>query len=317
MRAATFDRFGGPDVVRVEEVPGPAVAAGEVLVQVTAASVNSADARIRGRRFPRGFGLVAPLVFGVRRPRRRILGGSFAGVVEAVGPEAGAWRPGDRVVGTTGLRMGAHADYVAVPGERLVTVPAGVSLTDAAGVVFGGLTAWWFLHDRVPVQAGQSVLVIGASGAVGTCAVQLARLAGAVVTGVCSQANADLVRDLGATRTLDHRSVDVTRLTERFDVVVDAVGTLDRQTGRRLLKPGGVLVLAVASLVDTVLARGDVVAGSGAERAADLAQLLALVEAGSLRVVVEDVLPLTDIVDAHARVDSGRKVGSLLVTPGL
>lgn len=315
MRAAVHDTFGGPEVVRVEERPVPDPSAREVLVRVAAASVNSADSRIRGRRFPRGFGAVAPLMFGLGRPRIRVLGGAFSGVVDAVGADVAGIAPGDAVAGTTGMAMGAHAEFVAVRADRVVPVPSGVTHDDAAGVIFGGLTALWFLRDRAVVRPGQRVLVVGASGAVGTMAVQLARLAGASVTGVCSAANAELVRSLGAERVIDHRTADVATLPDRFDVVLDAVGVLDRHTGRRLLAPDGVLLLAVASLADTVLARGNVKAGSGPERAADVAHLLGLVAAGGLRAVHDGVLDLDRIAEAHARVDSGRKVGSLIVRP--
>ena len=298
MRAAVHDTFGGPEVLRIEDRPIPTPSPREVLVRVVAASVNSADSRIRGRRFPRGFGGVAPLMFGVRLPRIPVLGGSFSGVVEAVGADVTGVAPGNVVAGTTGMAMGAHAEFVAVRADRVVSVPEGVSHDDAAGVIFGGLTALWFLRDRAEVQLGRSVLVVGAS-----------------VTGVCSAANADLVRSLGAERVIDHRAVDVTTLPDRFDVVLDAVGVLDRHTGRRLLTPDGVLLLAVASLADTVLARGNVKAGSGPERASDLAHLLDLVAKGEVRVVLDDVLPLDRIAEAHARVDSGRKVGSLIVRP--
>lgn len=313
MRAASCDAYGDPRVVRVVERPVPTPGPREVLVRVLATTVNSGDARIRGRRFPAGFGAVAPLVFGVRRPRTRILGGPFSGVVEHVGTEVTGWAPGDRVAGTTGLAVGAHAQYVAVGAHRLVGVPEGVSHDEAAGVAFGGQTALWFLRERL--DRGRRVLVVGASGAVGTNAVQLARLAGASVTAVCSAANADLVRSLGAQRVVDHHTTDVAALPDRYDIVLDAVGSLDRHTGRRLLAPGGMLLLVVASLTDTLLARGDVRAGSAPERAADLAHLLGLVASGDLRVVIDDVLDLERIAEAHARVDAGRKVGNLVLRP--
>ena len=315
MRAVVHDRFGGPAVVRVADVPTPTPGRNEVLVRVVAAAVNSSDARIRGRRFPRGFGAVAPLIFGIRRPRRTVLGGTLAGVVAEVGDRVTGWARGDEVVGTTGLALGAHAEFVRVPADRLVAKPAGVSFEDAAGVVFGGLTALYFLRDLAEVKAGQSVLVVGASGAVGTNAVQLARLSGATVTGVTSAANAGLVRGLGAERVIDYGTTDIATLDDRFDVVLDAVGVLDRHTGRRLLAPGGKLLLAVASLADTVLARGNVRTGSAPERAPDLTHLLDLVDRGDLRVVLDSVLALDEAAAAHARVDSGHKVGNLLIRP--
>lgn len=315
MRAAVVERYGGPEVVRVAEVPVPEPRTGEVLVRVRAAAVTSADSRIRGARFPRGFAPFARLVFGLRRPRHRVLGGCFSGKVAAVGPRVSGWAPGDQVCGMTGMRMGAHAEYVAVPAKRVVRRPAGVSHEEAAGVLFGGSAALWFLRDRAGVAPGSTVLVNGASGAIGTCAVQLARHLGATVTGVTSGANADLVRSLGATHVVDHTVTDLTTLTERYDVVLDTVGTLSIASGRRLLADGGVLLLAVATLPETLRARGDVKAGPAPERAPFFEHLLALVASGELTVVVDEVVGLDAIVAAHQRVDSGRKVGNLVVRP--
>lgn len=315
MKAAVNTSFGGPEVVRVLEVPTPAPGAGQVLVRVFAAGVNASDSRLRSRRVPRGFGPLVGLAFGFRRPRRTVLGGTFSGVVEAVGPGVDSWRPGEEVVGTTGAALGAHAELVAVPAQRLVAKPDGVSHEDAAAVVFGGTAALWFVRDLARVGQGTTVLVLGAGGAVGTAAVQLAALAGGVVTAVSAAANTELLTGLGAVRVLDRNSVDLATLGDRFDVVLDAAGVLDLRSGRRLLAPGGLLVLAVASLWETLLARGDAKAGSAPERTEDIAHLLDLVATGRLKVVIEDVLPLAEIAAAHARVDSGRKVGNLVVRP--
>jgi NADPH:quinone reductase-like Zn-dependent oxidoreductase len=213
----------------------------------------------------------------------------------------------------TGIGMGAHAELAAVRADRLTAVPAGVSHEDAAAVLFGGSTARHFLDDVV--APGRRVLVNGASGAVGTAAVQVAHLAGAHVTAVCSERNAELVRSLGADEVVDHTRTSVHHLATTYDVVLDAVGNLDRRSGRRLLAPSGVLVLAVAGLVDTVLARGNVRAGGSAEDPAHFAWLLERLAAGELRPVVGRTLPLAEIVEAHRVVDSGRKVGNLVVTP--
>jgi NADPH:quinone reductase-like Zn-dependent oxidoreductase len=315
MRAALVHRYGHPEVVRVEEVPRPQPRAGQALVRVVAVAVTSADARIRGARFPAGFGAPARLVFGVRRPRRPVLGSSFSGVVEAVGDGVDGVRPGDEVCGMTGLTLGAHAEHLTVATERLVAKPGGVAHDDAAGVSFGGTTALHFLRDRTDVGPGSSVLVNGASGAIGTNAVQLATHLGATVTGVTSARNAALVTELGASRVLDHTTQDITALSERYDVVLDTVGNLSIPTGRRLLRDGGVLVLAVASLSETLRARGDIVAGSAPERAEDIRSLLDLVADGQLRVVIGRRFDLDDIVEAHRLVDSGRKVGNLIVHP--
>jgi NADPH:quinone reductase-like Zn-dependent oxidoreductase len=317
MRAAVVSEYGPPGVVRVEEVEDPVPGANDVLVRVRATAVTSGDARIRGARFPRGFAPFARLALGVRRPRRPVLGLTFSGTVEAVGSKVTGVAVGDEVAGSTGVRMGAHAELVAVRASKVVPIPAGVGHDDAAGVLFGGTTALFYLRDKAHLQdrPGCSVLVVGASGAVGTNAVQLARDAGATVTGVCSGANADLVRSLGATHVVDHTTTDVTRLPERYDVVLDAVGTLSPASGRALLADGGVLLLAVASLGEVLRAHGDVKAGPAPERVEDVRELLDLVASGRLRVVLDRVLPLDEVVAAHERIDSGRKVGNVLLHP--
>ncbi|NUT98334.1 MAG: NAD(P)-dependent alcohol dehydrogenase, partial [Saccharothrix sp.] len=180
MRAAVVDRYGAPEVVRVAEVPRPEPRAGEVVVRVRAVAVTSGDARIRAARFPRGFGVAGRLALGLRGPRRPVLGGSFSGeVVEGAG-----FAPGDEVCGMSGVRLGAHAEYAAVPAAKLVRKPAGVSHEDAAGLLFGGSTALCLLRDKGAIKAGHRVLVNGASGAIGTNAVQLAKHFGAEVTAV-------------------------------------------------------------------------------------------------------------------------------------
>jgi NADPH:quinone reductase-like Zn-dependent oxidoreductase len=315
VRAVVVERYGPPEVAAVQSVADPAPRAGEVLVRVRAAAVTSGDARIRGGRFPSGFAFPARLALGLRGPRRRILGGTFAGVVETVGPSVKDVGPGDEVAGMSGARMGAHAELLTVPAAKLAHIPAGVSHADAAGVLFGGTTALCYLRDKISLRPGSSILVVGAAGAVGTNAVQLARHLGATVTGVTSAANVELVRRLGAHHVLDRGLVDLADVPDHYDVVLDTVGALTRSSGRRLLAPGGVLGLVAAGLGDTIRARGDVVAGPSSERAADFAELLAMVAAGELTVVHDAQFSLEDIAQAYHRVDSGHKVGNVLVLP--
>lgn len=315
MRAVVVERYGPPEVATVQSVADPVPRAGEVLVRVRAAAVTSGDARIRGARFPSGFALPARLALGLRGPRHRILGGTWAGVVESAGPSVTDLGPGDEVAGMSGVRMGAHAELLAARVAKVVRIPAGVSHADAAGVLFGGTTALCYLRDKVRLRSGSSILVVGAAGAVGTNAVQLARHLGATVTGVTSSVNVELVRGLGAHHVLDRDLVDLAEVPDRYDVVLDTVGALTRSSGRRLLAPGGVLGLVAAGLGDTVRARGDVVAGPVSERAADFAELLAMVASGQLTVVHDAQFALDDIAQAYRRVDSGHKVGNVLVLP--
>jgi NADPH:quinone reductase-like Zn-dependent oxidoreductase len=192
-------------------------------------------------------------------------------LVEAVGAQVEGVAVGDRVCGMTGLRLGAHAEQLVTHADRLVQVPVGVTDDEAAGVLFGGTTALCFLRDKVSLEKGCSVLVNGASGAIGTIAVQLAARAGTGVTGVTSRSNAALVTELGADDVIDHQHEDLAGTTARFDVVLDTVGNLTVESGRRLLAPGGRLLLAVATLGQTLRARGDVGAGTSRERPADMA----------------------------------------------
>ena len=215
----------------------------------------------------------------------------------------------------TGLALGVHAEYVALAATKLVRKPAAVTREDATGVLFGGTTALFFLQEKASVGAGMSVLVNGASGAIGTNAVQLARHIGATVTGVTSKANAAWVTRLGAERVIDYTSSDLFSVTERFDVVLDTVGNLSIASGRRLLSANGTLLLAVADLAETIQARGNVVAGAAPERVADVERLLQFVAEGQLSVVLDQTLALSDIQLAHRRVASGRKRGNVVVLP--
>jgi len=315
MKAAVVERYGPPEAAQVVDVEAPVPKPDEVRVRVLAAAVTSGDARIRAGRFPRGFGVPARLAFGITGPRRPILGTTFSGTVDMLGARVSDLRISDEVCGMTGARMGAHAEYVTVPVKKLTRKPAAVSHDDAAGLLFGGSTALWFLRDKGRVGEGASVLVNGASGAVGTNAVQIARHLGASVTGVTSAPNAALVERLGADRVIDHTAVDVTTIGDRFDVVFDTVGNLSIATGRALLAPGGVLLLAVADLADTIRARGQVAAGSAPERVADFDLVLGLVADGTMVVVHDWTGALDDIVEAYRRVDGGHKVGNVVVRP--
>lgn len=315
MRAAVVDRYGPPEIVHVADVARPHLDNRAVLVRVHAAAVTSGDARIRGARFPAGFGALVRLMFGITRPRRRILGGTFSGIVETVGTDVAGLAPGQAVCGMTGTKLGTHAQFVAARADRVAAVPAGVSLDDAVGVLFGGTTALYFLRDKASVAPGKSVLVNGASGAVGTNAVKLAKHFGATVTAVTSAANSELVTSLGADHVIDYTNDDLSATDDRFDAVLDCVGNLTIGTGRRLLADGGVLVLAVASLWDNIRAHGNVAAGSAPERVGDIELLLDLVATGDVTVVHDGDYDLEHIVDAYRRVDSGHKRGNVIVHP--
>lgn len=320
MRAAVYRRFGGPDAVRVEQVPQPTVGPDDVLIRVHASTVSAADHRARSREVPRGLGLLAAAGIGLLRPKRRVLGMDAAGIVEAVGADVTRFAPGDEVIAMLGARFGGHAEYAVVRrGDAIARKPRNMTFEDAVTLVFGGLTARAFL-EQADLAPGAAVLVNGASGAVGTAAVQLATHAGAHVTGVCSAANRELVTSLGAERVIDYTTEDVTAEPAAYDVVVDCVGNAPFERVRHLLRPGGALLLVITDLPGLLLApvrsrrSGHLVTGDvGTLRAEDLAHLVGLAEIGAYRAVRDRTYDLADIAEAHRFVDTGRKRGNVVL----
>lgn len=323
MRAAVVTRYGAPEVVALREVPRPTPGPNELLIRVRATTVSSGDARVRARRVPAGMGFLMRLALGWNVPRQPVLGTECAGVVEAVGTAVTRFRVGDAVVAFPGASMGAHAEYVCVREDGPVAPkPAALSWGEAAALLFGGNTARHYLR-AANVKRGERVLVLGASGAVGVAMVQLARREGAEVTAVCSAANAALVTELGAVRVIDYQGEDFTRGDARWDVVIDCVGATDYARCRRVLAPGGRLLRVVCGLAGQLaapfqgrLSGHRVIAGVSAERADDVRSLAELAGEGTYRAVIDATVPLSRIAEAHARVDSGRKRGSVVVTVG-
>lgn len=318
MRAIVVDRYGPPEVARLREVPTPEPRKGEVLVRVHASAVTSGDARMRSGVYPPGFGPVARMAIGFRGPRVRVLGVVFSGEVESVGPGVVGVSVGDRVSGLTGARCGAHAELVRVAATKAVPTPDALTHDAAAAVLFGGSTAIDFLDGKDPgLEPGMSVLINGASGAVGSAAVQFAHHVGAHVTAVCSADSAEFVAGLGADRIVDYRTTSVHALAasgERFDRVLDTVGNLSK-ADRGLLAADGILLLAVASLGQTIFSRGAVRARVASENPALLARVLQLAADGILDPLIERSYDLADIAAAYARVDSGHKRGNLVLNP--
>jgi NADPH:quinone reductase-like Zn-dependent oxidoreductase len=323
VKAAVCERYGPPEVVVVRETPAPKLREGEILVRVEATTVTTADARLRALRVPSGFGCLAPALFGFGAPRRGTLGVECAGVVDAVAGAGSRFRVGDRVVGMDGQSMGCHAEYKVFPFEgALVPMPPGLSFVEAASLPFGGMTALDFLR-RGRLVAGERVLVVGAAGSVGSAAVQLAKAAGAHVTGVCSAGSRDLVRRLGADETIDYAHEDVTKLGARYDLVLDTVGSASIAQGTSILRPGGRLLLVAASLWQMLSApwvrlvrQARIVAGPSSERREDLEKLVGLVGKRRLVPVVDGVFPFERVAEAHARVDGGHKRGSVVLAVG-
>jgi NADPH:quinone reductase-like Zn-dependent oxidoreductase len=323
MRAVVYDRYGPPDVLRIEDVEKPVPKEDEALVKVHATTVNRADVHTREANQSSGavVMVLSRLVSGVRRPRQRILGSEFAGEVEAVGSAVTEFAAGDRVFGNSGFRFGAHAEYIAMPeSARIADMPAGSSFEEAAAVSDGFLNAWWCL--RLPdLKKGQKVLIYGASGAIGTAGVQLARYIGADVTAVCNTKNVEIVRSLGADRVIDYTKEDFTKNGEMYDVIFDAVGKHSFKGGKGSLKPGG-SYLATDGLRNVALALWTSRFGDKKVRFSlpprwtktDLLFLKELMEAGKYRAVIDRRYPMDEMIEAARYVETEQKTGNVVLT---
>jgi NADPH:quinone reductase-like Zn-dependent oxidoreductase len=322
MKAITARRYGPPEVLRIEDLPTPAPKPNEILVRNGASVVSAAECSARAAR-----GWITRLYFGIRRPKWPVLGGTFSGVVAGIGSEVTRFQVGDLVAGLNVKDFGAHAEYLLVPEDGVIAPkPAGLTDEQVVAVFDGSPTALPFLRDHANLRTGQSILINGASGAVGSAAVQLAKHYGATVTAVCSAANAALVRSLGADVVLDYRAPGFTLPPASYDVVFDAVGTSSFRRSRASLKRGGIYLTTVPSpgillqmlWTRKIGSRRAAIAFTGlaepAEMAKNLTVLGRLAETGRLVPVIDTVHPLADAAAAHRHVGTGRKVGSAVLT---
>ncbi len=323
MQAITYQRYGAPEVLQTGQLELPVPKTNEVRVKVHAASVTTADSMMRA-----GVPRFGRLFIGLTRPRHTTTGTGFAGVVDAVGSAVKRFRVGDRVFGESLFGAGSHAEYVCVEQLGVISrMPQNLDFDQAAVLCDGGLTSLSFLRDVGQLQAGQCILINGASGSLGTAAVQLAKHFGATVTAVCSSANAELVRSLGADEVIDYRNQDLRRLDTKFDLIYDTVGKLAVSKHLHLLKPDGQLLSPVLTLpllfqvIRTRLCDSRRVrfSATGLRPVVVLRDLMRelkqIVEDGHCRMVIEKEYQLADIGDAHRHIEGGHKVGNLVVRP--
>jgi NADPH:quinone reductase-like Zn-dependent oxidoreductase len=321
MKAIVYERYGPPDVLQLKEVEKPTPKNNEVLIRTHATTVTSGDWRVRSLNVPVGFGLIMRLVFGISKPKQPILGSELAGVVESVGKDVKNFKIGDQVFAFSDASMGCHAEYKCMPQDGAVVLkPTSLSYDEAAALSFGGTTALDFLR-RGQLKRGESVLINGASGGVGTAAVQLAKHFGADVTGVCSTANVELVRSLGASHVIDYTQEDFTQNGETYDIIVDTVGTAPYSRSKASLKERGRLLMVLGGLPDmlqipwvSMSSTHKIIAAPTAARAEDLRFLSELAEAGEFKPVIDRRYPFEQIAQAHRYVDTGRKKGNVIIT---
>jgi NADPH:quinone reductase-like Zn-dependent oxidoreductase len=322
VKAAVYSRYGPPDVVRIEEVQKPSPRENEVLIRIHATTVCAADWRLR-----KADPFLVRFINGLGRPKKiHILGMEFAGSVESVGKAVTRFAESDEVFGSTGFRFGAHAEYVCLAEDAALAIkPVNMSLEEAAAVLFGGVSALHFLR-KAKIQAGQKVLIYGASGSVGTFAVQLAKHFGAHVTGVCSTANLGLVKSLGADEVVDYTRDDFSKAGRVYDIVFDTVGKSGFSRSLKSLKRGGFYVRAGGSgrllsilggmlrgMWVSITGSAKVIGGVAASAAGDQSFLKGLIEAGEVRTVIDRRYSLDQIAEAHRYVEAGHKKGHVVI----
>jgi NADPH:quinone reductase-like Zn-dependent oxidoreductase len=301
MRAAIYENYGPPEVVQVREVDQPVPGDNEILVKVHATSVRAGDVRMRAFNVPPGEWLFARLYLGVFRPRRKILGMELAGEVAEAGKDVRNFKIGDPVFGTTELEFGGHAQYKCLREDRIVAAkPANLSFEEAAAIPTGGLGALTMIRDKAKIQAGQQVLVFGASGSVGSYGAQLAKYYGAQVTGVCSTDKVERVKAIGLDRVIDYTQEDYATGEVKYDCIFDAAGKISNSESQAALKPNGKFV--------------SIHKDSYKETVEDLATLRELVEAGLIRPVIDRTFSLDEIVKAYRYVEQRQKVGNVVIT---
>jgi NADPH:quinone reductase-like Zn-dependent oxidoreductase len=320
MKAIVCTKYGPPDVLQLKEVEKPAPRDNEILIRVHASTVTTGDCRIRSFTFARWFWLLGRIMYGFTGPRKKIPGCDFAGEVEVVGKDVKLFKVGDQVFGyTKGTSFNScNAEYKCLHEEGLIaTKPTNMTYEEAAAVPIGGLTALHFLR-KGKVQSGQKVLIYGASGSVGTFAVQLAKYFGAEVTGVCSTANIEMVKSLGADKVIDYTQEDFTESGNTYDIIFDAVIKTSFSRCKSSLKRRGAFLTTdwpfLQALWTSIIGGKKVIIGIAPPRNEDLIFLKELIEADHLRAVIDKTYPLEQIVEAHRHVDQGHKKGNVVIT---
>jgi len=318
MKAIVYTRYGPPDVLQLKQVPKPTPKDNEVLVKIHATTVNRTDCG-----FLRGKPFIARLVSGIFRPKRPILGSEFAGEIEAVGKDVKSFMNGDRVFGFSGLRFGAHAEHMSMPEQgMLAAIPANMTYEEAAPSIEGGHYALNNIR-KVNVRRGQRVLINGATGAIGTAAVQLVKYYGAEVTAVCNTKNVKLVESLGADKVIDYAEEDFTKCGQEFDFVFDAVGKSSFGACKKLLKPGGIFCSTdlgflwqnpFLTLWGSIFGSKKVIFPIPKYRREVILFFKELIETGKFRPVIDRRYPLEQIVEAYKYVEKGQKTGNVVIT---
>jgi len=323
MKAIVHTKYGQPDELQLLEVEKPVPGDNEVLIKIHATTVTTTDCNARNFTFvPQSFMFFARIMFGFKKPRIKILGIDLAGEIEAIGKNVKLFKAGDHVFGSPGTKFGGHAEYCCVPEKGALAIkPANLSWEEAAAISLAGNTALFFIRDLAKIKSGQKILIHGASGAIGTYAVQLAKYYGAVVTGVCSAPNTEMVKSLGADKVIDYTKEDFTKSDVRYDFVFDVVGKTTFSQCKGILKPKGIYLENMMEIKDflkvlwTSITGGmKIKGGVSIERAENLNFFIELIESGKLIPVIDKVYPLERTAEAFQYVEQGHKKGNVVIT---
>ena len=322
MKAIVYTKYGPPEVLQLKEVEKPSPKSNEVLIKIFATTVSSGDYRMRGFKVNPLMWLPMRMYLGFIRPKKQILGFSIAGKIESVGKNVKLFKEGDQVFGSTGFGGGAYAEYICLSEEaNLQIMPVNMTYEEAASIPFGGPTALHFLK-KGNIRSGQKVLIYGASGAIGTAAIQIAKYFGTEVTGVCSSTNLELVKSLGADSVIDYTKEDFTKSDQTYDIIFDTVGKSPFSGCVRSLKKKGFYLRAVhmelapllQGLWTDVTSKKKIIGGISADAKKDLIFLKELFEAGKLKPVIDISYPLEQTAEAHRYAEKGHKKGNVVIT---
>lgn len=319
IKAMVYKKYGSPDVFEIAELKKPQIESNEILIKVHYTTVTTADVRLRSLNVPKGFGLIIRLVQGLTKPRKQLLGSDFSGEVVAVGNNVKEFVTGDKVFGSS--KTGTYAEFTVLKDNGTITkIPDNISLEEAASLPFGAMTSLTFLRDLGELKQGQKLLINGASGSLGTNAIQMAKMYGAHITAICSGKNTELVKSLGADEVIDYTKEDYLKSGKKYDIIYDTLGIISPKESLSMLNEGGRHLMAVATIPQyfdifklSMTQRKKIKAGMAIFNKNNIETIAEFVINGKLKPVIEKTFQLEEIAEAHRYVDMGHKVGSVVI----